>query len=165
MTLPAAGYFTDPSRTNGEAKQAQDDMLDKLIALPDAANVLESADIGVTVQAYDADTLKADETKALAAGYTATPYNAGTKSSGTFTPDAANGNVQYCTNGGAFTLAPPSSACSILLEITNNGSAGAITTSGFTKVVGSFTTTNGHKFLCNIVKSQNYSLLQVQALQ
>lgn len=27
MTLPAAGYFTDAARTNGEAKQAQDDIL------------------------------------------------------------------------------------------------------------------------------------------
>lgn len=36
MTLPAAGYFTNPARTNGEAKQAQDDMLDTLIALPAA---------------------------------------------------------------------------------------------------------------------------------
>lgn len=126
---------------------------------------LAPAAIGVTVQGYDVDTLKSDTTKTLTAGYTVTPYNAGTKSSGTFTPDPANGNQQYCTNGGAFTLAPPSSATSIVLEVLNNGSAGAVTTSGFTKVTGSFTTTNGDKFACNIVKTQNYSLLQIQALQ
>lgn len=126
---------------------------------------LYASDIGSTVQAYDVDTLKSDTTKSLTAGYSSTPYNAGTKSSGTFTPDEANGNQQYCTNGGAFTLAPPTKSTTIILEVLNNSSAGAITTSGFTKVTGSFTTTNTHKFICNIVKSKNYSLLQIQALQ
>lgn len=110
--------------------------------------------------------LKNSASATLSAGFKASPYSAGTKSSGTFTPDAANGNFQYATNGGAHTLAPPSDACSICLEYTNNGSAGAVTTSGFTKVTGdSFTTTNGHKFLCWITKHQNYSHLHVQALQ
>ena len=99
-------------------------------------------------------------------GANQTPYSAGTKSSGTYTPDSANGNFQYATNGGAHTLAPPSSACSMVIEYVNNGSAGTITTSSFTKVSGdSFTTTNGHKFFCFIVKHQNYSSLNVQALQ
>lgn len=137
----------------------------RVVEYQPAAGNLKPADIGVTVQGYDADTLKSDTTKTLTAGYAATPYNAGTKSSGTFTPDEANGNQQYCTNGGTFTLAPPTNPTSIILEVLNNGSAGAVTTSGFTKVTGSFTTTNGHKFVCNIVKTQSYSLLQIQALQ
>ena len=124
-----------------------------------------TADIGVSVQAYDADTLKADTADVLTAGFGFEPYNAGTKSSGTFTLDAANGNSQYCVNGGAFTLAPPTQACSIVLEVLNNASAGIITTSGFTKVVGSFATTDGYKYACNIVKTKNYSLLQIQGLQ
>jgi hypothetical protein len=33
MTLPAASYFTNPDRTNGEAKQGQDDILDFLLNL------------------------------------------------------------------------------------------------------------------------------------
>ena len=123
------------------------------------------ADANLGLQPYDADTLKSDATKALTAGYSVTPYNAGTKSTGTFTPDEANGNQQYCVNGGAFTLAPPTNSTTIILEVLNNGSAGAITTSGFTKVSGSFTTTDTHKFVCNIVKTKNYSLLQIQALQ
>jgi hypothetical protein len=101
----------------------------------------------------------------LTGGFNATSFSAGTKSSGTFTPDPANGNIQHATNGGAHTLAPPSSTCSMLVEYVNNGSAGAITTSSFDKVVGTFTTTNGHKFHCWITKSQNYSSLIIQALQ
>jgi hypothetical protein len=111
------------------------------------------------------DVVKSDATCTLAVGYSCTPYNAGTKTTGTFTPDPANGGQQYCTNGGAFTLAPPSSKTSMILEVLNNGSAGAVTTSGFTKVVGTFDTTNGHKFACMILTTQSYSLLQIQALQ
>jgi hypothetical protein len=105
-------------------------------------------------------------TDTLAVGYTATSFAAGTKSSGTFTPDPANGNFQHYTNGGAHTLAPPSSVCTIVMEVTNNGSAGAITTSGFTFASGdALTTTSGHKFHLYITKSQSYSLLQRKALQ
>jgi len=100
-------------------------------------------------------------------GWIHTYVNNGTVSSGTVTPDPLLGNEQYYTNGGAHTLAPMSNGPSTVgMEITNNGSAGAITTSGFTKVVGdAFTTTNGHKFYCVLKKTQTYSLLSVTALQ
>lgn len=95
-------------------------------------------------------------------GVTATSYNAGTKSSGTFTPDALNGNIQHCVNGGAFTLAPPSSACSIILQMANGGSSGTVTTSGFSKVNGDpFDTTSTSAFECVIRKTNSYSLLTV----
>lgn len=102
-------------------------------------------------QLWDRTTLKSGVSANLTAGFTGTGFSAGTKSSGTFTPDPANGNLQLCTNGGAFTLAPPSvgtgDSCQITLKMTNNGSAGAVTTSGWTKVTGSsLTTTNGHIF-------------------
>lgn len=126
---------------------------------------LKPGDIGVSVQAYDANTLKANATKALSAGYSATPYNAGTQSTGTFTPDEANGNMQYCVNGGAFTLAPPTNNCTMVIQITNNASAGAITTSGFTKVSGSFTTTDGHDFFAFVTKCNGFSSLDIKALQ
>lgn len=101
-----------------------------------------------------------------AVGYTATSYSAGTKSSGTFTVDPTLGNFQHATNGGAHTLAPPSSVCTMIVEYVNNGSAGAVTTSGFTYVTGdTITTTNGHKFAFFITKTQNYSHLHVQKLQ
>lgn len=121
--------------------------------------------IGSDIQAYDVDTIKSDTTKNLTAGYTATSYNAGTKSSGTFTPDPTNGNFQYAVNGGAHTMAPPSSDCTMIIQITNNGSAGAITTSGFTKVDGSFTTTNGDDFLCYITRCNGFTHLAIKALQ
>lgn len=132
----------------------------------DASSPLTASDIGVTVQGYDADTLKADTADTLTAGFNATAYSAGTKSSGTFTPDPANGNFQTATNGGAHTLGVPASTCSIVIQYTNNSSAGTITTSSYTKVTGStLTTTSGDDFLFFITVVGSFSHLHVQALQ
>lgn len=130
-----------------------------------AMRALLDLEVGIDVQAHDADTLKSDTTANLTAGYTATTYNAGTQSSGTYTPDASNGNLQRAVNGGAHTLAPPSSDCTIIVQYTNNSSAGAITTSGFTKVDGSFTTTDGHDFMAYITRVNAFSHLNIVALQ
>ncbi|TIW27473.1 MAG: hypothetical protein E5V63_09315 [Mesorhizobium sp.] len=122
------------------------------------------------VAALPGTMLKSDTSANLTAGYTATGYNAGTKTTGTFTPDPANGNLQRYVNGGAHTLAPPSTgggdACQMTIQMTNNGSAGAITTSGFTKKVGdNFTTTNGDDFMLYITVLNGFSVLNVVALQ
>ena len=122
--------------------------------------------IGTNVQAYDADTLKADTADTLTAGFDSSDYAAGTKSSGTYTPAPADGNFQVATNGGAHTLAPPATSSSIVIHYTNNGSAGTITTSGFTAVTGdAFTTTNTHEFVCVVTKINDVSVLNVTALQ
>jgi hypothetical protein len=126
--------------------------------------------IGTDVQSYDADTVKSDTTANLTAGFSATQYSLGTITSGTVTPAFANGNEQKYTNNGAHTLAPATltagRATSITVEITNGASAGAITTSGFTKVTGdAFNTTNGHEFKCFIHIGDAGSLLNVVALQ
>lgn len=133
-----------------------------------ALKTLINAEAGVDFQAYDADTVKSDVTATLSAGFLSDSYSGGTVSSGTYTPAPATGqeNFQHYTNGGAHTLAPPASVCAVVIEILNNGSAGTITTSGFTKVTGdTLTTTNGHKFLAHITKSNSYSHLHITALQ
>lgn len=104
----------------------------------------------------------------IAAGFTYTSYSGGTVSSGTYTPTCANGNYQYITNNGAFTMAAPSANCAIQLLITNGASAGAITFSGYT--VGSstgdaLTTTNTSKFLLTIVQINSVATYLVKALQ
>lgn len=102
----------------------------------------------------------------LTGGASAASFSAGTKSTGTFTPDPREGNIQHAINGGAHTLAPPNLPTSMRIEYENNGSAGTITTSGFTKVTGdTITTTNGHKFHFYLNKGNAYSHLHVQALQ
>lgn len=133
-----------------------------------AANIVVDADIGVSVQAYDADTLKADTSDTLAAGFAATAVDDGTKSSGTYTPDveASDSNFLYIVNGGAFTLGVPSKNCTIVLHVTNNGTAGAITTSSYTLVDGdSLDTTDTNEFVLFITVVNDVSILTVKALQ
>lgn len=103
-----------------------------------------------------------------AVGFNSTPYNLGTVSSGTVTPASANGNTQYLTNNGAFTLAAPSTNCSIDIDVTNGASAGAITFSGFT--VGSntgdtYATTNTNKYILMIRRVNGTSTYAWKAYQ
>lgn len=111
--------------------------------------------------------VKANATNTISKGYTITPNNGGTISSGTFTPDPTQGNYQFYTNNGAHTLAAPSSDCAIDILITNGASAGAITFSGFT--VGTtgdvLTTTNTNKFIISIRRINLISTYIIKALQ
>lgn len=102
----------------------------------------------------------------LTGGAEVTSKSLGTKSSGTLTLDMADRPLQHYTNGGAHTLAPGAVNGTSIVDITNNASAGTITTSGWTKAVGSaFTTTDGHKFRCHCSVGNGGSLLVVQAMQ
>ncbi len=112
------------------------------------------------------EVLRSDETAVLDAGYSTTSHNLGTITTGTVTPNETNGQFQHYVNGGAHTLAPPANDTVITMQITNNGSAGAITTSGFTRVTGdAFTTTNGHDFICDLRKINGFSQLNITAMQ
>jgi hypothetical protein len=106
------------------------------------------------------------ENQTLTGGVTVTSKSLGTVTTGTLTLDMGDRPLQHYTNGGAHTLAPGSVTGSALIDITNDGSAGAITTSGWTMVSGdAFTTTNGHKFRCHASVGNGGSLLIVEALQ
>jgi hypothetical protein len=92
----------------------------------------------------------------------------GTESSGTYTAVCGNGPLQWLTNGGAFTLAAPANDSACIIKVVNNGSAGAISFSGFS--VGSNTgdaldTVNGHKFFIWVGRDAGDSTYSVKALQ
>lgn len=133
------------------------------IVVRDSNDVLISETDDIFIAAATA--LYSDQTAVLTAGYTTDGENAGTKTAGTFTPDPTLGNMQYYVNGGVHTLNPPAANCTMILQITNNASAGAITTSAFTKVNGSFTVVNGDDFFCNITKLNGFSRLTIERLQ
>lgn len=110
----------------------------------------------------------AGTTNLITVGYTVTPNNLGTISSGTVTPAAANGNYQYYTNNGAHTLAAPAADSAIDILITNGASAGSITFSGFTvsSTPGApFTTTNTNKFIVSIRRINGVSTYSNYSLQ
>jgi hypothetical protein len=83
----------------------------------------------------------------------------------TVTLDPGDRPLQHLTNNAAFTLAPGANAGTLVLDITNGASAGVITTSGWTKVVGAFATTNAFKYRCTCSVGNGGSLLTIQALQ
>jgi|SRR6516162_2586789 len=100
-------------------------------------------------------------------GFQFTAYNMGT-GGGTVTPAAYNGNYQFLSNAGAFTLAAPAADCAIDILIINASGAGAITFTGFT--VGASTgdaldTTSGHKFICSIRMIDGVATYLIKALQ
>ena len=120
-------------------------------------------------EAVDAEILKADTDDNLTAGYTATPTSDGTQASGTYTPTPAGGNFKTAVNGGAFTLAAPTATGSytLIIQVTNDASAGAVTFSGFSKTVGTslLTTTDGDDFFIYITKVGDFTSASVEALQ
>lgn len=101
---------------------------------------------------------------------TKTAYNAGTKAGVTYTPSPSDGVFQYAINGGAHALAPPSAlpgdSVSLIIQYTNNVSAGIIVTSSFDKVSGdALTTTDGDAFMFFITVCNGFRLLNIIALQ
>ena len=101
------------------------------------------------------------------AGITTTADSDGTAPN-PYTPTPVGGNMKLITNGGAFTLNAPSATgdYTMVILITNNASAGAITLSGFTRTTGSsFTTVNTNRFFLYITKCSTSVLANVVALQ
>jgi hypothetical protein len=84
------------------------------------------------VKANNALLLSGNQT--VTGGFSLTPANLNTMSN--FTVNPANGNYQYGTNNGAFTLTAPASDCAVDILVTNGASAGTITLSGFTAPSG-----------------------------
>lgn len=136
-----------------------------------AKTLLDDANAGAArttlgAEPADADILKADTADILTKGFGITPSDEGTKSSGTYTVDEADSNIQYIVNGGGFDIDPPVQNGTVIVHMTNNASAGTMTTGSFTLVDGdSLTTTNTHEFLLYIVKANDVSHLTVKALQ
>ncbi len=93
---------------------------------------------------------------------------AGSYSTGSITVDYTKGPLSTITNGGAYTITNSASDGSQILLVTNNGSAGATTFTGFTASSNTgdpLTTTNTHKFMITLVRINSTSTYHVKALQ
>lgn len=109
-----------------------------------------------------------DVGQVLTGGFHPTAFSNGTASSGTKTIDCGNNPIQSLTNGGAFTFAMSANDGVCTVRITNNGSAGAVTFSGFSVSAThgeALTTTNGNIFdvtLTRIGGSPRYFIYALQ---
>lgn len=104
----------------------------------------------------------------LSAGYTTAAIDDGTKTTGTYTPSPAGGNLRRVINNGVFTLAAPVTTgdYTMIVKVINGASAGAISFTGFTRVIGdNLTATSGAKFFLYITKIDGDIVLQKAALQ
>jgi hypothetical protein len=104
----------------------------------------------------------------LIGGVHPTVFSNGTVSSGIKTIDCGNNPIQSLTNGGAFTFAISANDGQCTVRVTNNGSAGAITFSGFSE--GSNTgdaldSTNAHVFDITLSRIGGNPHYLVSALQ
>ena len=137
------------------------------VASADKIALLDATDTFAPKYALGSDFVLAAIHTPLATGYTMSSYSGiGVVASGTVTPDPTVRNIQNYTNAGAHALAPFSAHGTAIVDMTNNASAGAVTTSGFTKTTGdTLTTTNGNKFRYYISVGAGGSHLQKQALQ
>lgn len=125
-----------------------------------------SSIIPVLFPSVDPDTLLADVDDTLNAGYATTIVNDGTKTTGTYTPGTAGGNMKRVVNGGAHTLGVPTAEGTIIIQYTNNVSAGVITTSAWTIVTGdSLTTVDGDDFMLYLTMNNAFDHLHITALQ
>lgn len=148
--LTSAGAGADPSYT---------------LALGSLTGIIKASSGTPSAATAGTDYMRPDTTSALTAGFTSASVSAGTKTTGTYTFDPTAGAVQHVTNGGAHTFAPPATHGAWMLDYVNNGSAGALTTSGWTKVDGdAFDTTNGHAFRCMLSNGNQGSYMSVKRM-
>lgn len=171
-TLPTVGGSNDAWGTLlNNALNAIDDGLDGTTQISPDLKVggFELDGVAVTVTAAEVnkldgvsgDVITTATSRNLVAGHTTTTYDAGTKSTGDWTPDPANGQFQKIVNNGAFVLRQPASDTSMVIKITNGASAGAITFDYDIQPAGSLTTTNGDVALIGIVVVDGTSMVNI----
>jgi hypothetical protein len=113
--------------------------------------------VGALTGHASADVSLSATDQALTGGVRPTSYGV---SPGNFTVDCGLGPVQYVTNGGAFTITAPIYAGQCTILITNNGSAGIITMTGWTTEGNhgdAFDTTIYHAFWLSVQAASNGS--------
>ena len=120
--------------------------------------------IGSDVAAFNADTLFADVTDNLTAGFSSDIEAIGNSGTGTQTLEIATAkeNLKTLTINGSFTLAPQSANSVIAMITTNDGTGGyTITTSGYDKVSGTYNNAASAKHLMRSTVIDGTQVLEI----
>jgi hypothetical protein len=137
-----------------------------LAALPSAAmHATPRSYVDSAVSTAASAKLNVSGGQTITGGFTFTPY---VQVSGSFTPNANNGNYQAISNVGAFTISAPTTDCALDLMVINGAGAGAISFSGFTVGPNTgdlLTSVNGHRFIISMRRIVNISTYVIKALQ
>ena len=120
--------------------------------------------IGSDVAAFNADTLFADVSDNLTAGFSSDIEAIGNSGTGTQTLEIATAkeNLKTLTINGSFTLAPQSANSVIAMITTNDGTGGyTITTSGYDKVSGTYNNAASAKHLMRSTVIDGTQVLEI----
>lgn len=171
LNLPAPASDLEPAR-HGDTKDLRDaiDGAETAQTAAEAAQTAaEAAQTAAETAETNAETAETNAETAQTAAETArdeaiasnasgalTVHDRGTLSSGTETPEPADGAMQKAVNNGAHTLAAPTNTGYYVLTYTNGASAGIITTSNF-DVVTDGDTAREHVVQNSIVEYAAYN--------
>ena len=93
--------------------------------------------------------------QSISGGAVIVPHNLGTIGSGTLIANSGLGALQFLTNNGAFSIQAPINPGSLVIEVTNGPSAGAITFIGFNvslNIGENYLLTSGYVYFLSIIK-------------
>ena len=95
-----------------------------------------------------------------------TPGSSPDMPSGSITPEPSTGEIKRLVNHGSITWNAPTETGGYIAFVTNDGSAGAITASGFDdEESANFDTTNTNRFEVVVTNDGNEKIMTVRALQ
>ena len=120
--------------------------------------------IGTDISAFNADTLFADVSDTLTAGFASDIEAIGNSGTGTQTLEIATAkeNLKTLTINGSFTLAPQTANSVIAMITTNDGTGGyTITTSGYDKVSGTYNNAASAKHLMRSTVIDGTQVLEI----
>ena len=120
--------------------------------------------IGSDVAAFNADTLFADVSDNLTAGFSSDIEAIGNSGTGTVTLEIATAkeNLKTLTINGSFTLAPQTANSVIAMITTNDGTGGyTITTTGFDKISGTYNSAASAKHLMRSTVIDGTQVLEI----
>ena len=133
-----------------------------------AAATALGLEIGVDVQAYDADTLKADTTDTLTAGFDSDVEAIGNSGTGTqtLTLSSTQENLKTITINGSFTLAPQTGSSVVIVDATTDATGSyTITTSGYDFLVGEYNNAADSRHIFESIVIGTLQVLRITELE
>lgn len=171
-TVSTQVIFNDGGVANGSSNFVYDKTTSSLeVSNLGVNNFSPTSNLHVTGSANIGGAVFSSSNSTIQRGFAVVSFNAGSNVAAysTWTPSPSNGNYQYITSNGSFTIAAPAVDCAIDVLLTNDISAKTITFSGYTVQTGGtgdvYATTSTFKYLLFLRRINSISTYVIKALQ